>query len=61
MVVTLAVKGLKKKNVKCHNVTLERVSEWKLFGIILDEHLQLDKQISKLLKDCYLSLSMLKK
>ena len=38
-------------NVKCNNITLERVSEWKL----------LDKHISKLLKDCYWSLSILKK
>ena len=40
---------------------LERVSEWKLLGITLDKHFQLDKHISELLKDCYSSLSMLKK
>ena len=45
--------------VKCNNITLERASEWKLLGITLAEHL--DKHISKLLKDCYSSLSMLKK
>ena len=48
-------------SVKCNNTTIERVSEWKLLRITLDKHFQLDKHISKLLKDCYLSLSMLKK
>ena len=32
-----------------------------LLGIALDEHFQLDKHTSKLLKDCYSSLAMLKK
>ena len=50
-----------KVNVKCNNITLERVSEWKLLGVTLDEHFQLDKHYSKLCKDCYFSLSMLKK
>ena len=50
-----------KLNVKCNNVTLERVSEWKLLDITLREHFHLDNHISKLLKDCYSSLSMLKK
>ena len=40
-----------KLNVKCNNITLERVYE----------HFHLDKHISNLLKDCYLPLSMLKK
>ena len=39
----------------------ERVPEWKLLGITLNEHFQLDKHISKLLKDSCSSLSMLKK
>ena len=50
-----------KINVKCNNITLERISEWKLLGITLEELFHLDKHISKLLKDCYSSLSMLKK
>ena len=50
-----------KLNVKCNNITLERVSQWKSLGITLDEHFHLDKHISNLLKDCYSSLSMLKK
>ena len=50
-----------KINVKCNNITLERVSEWTLLGITLSEHFHLDKRISKLLKDCYSSLSTLKK
>ena len=39
-----------KLNIKCNNITLERVSEWKLLGSTLDEHFHLDKHISKLLK-----------
>ena len=39
-----------KLNVKCNNVTLERVSEWKLLDITLREHFHLDNHISKLLK-----------
>ena len=50
-----------KINVKCNSIILERVLEWKLLGITLDEHLQLDKHISKLLKYCYSSRSVLKK
>ena len=50
-----------KINVKCNSIILERVLEWKLLGITLDEHLQLDKPISKLLKYCYSSRSVLKK
>ena len=44
----------------CNSITLERVSEWKLLGITLNKHFHLEKQISRLLKDCYPSLSMLK-
>ena len=47
--------------VKCNNITLERVSEWKLYGTTFDEHFHFGKHMSKLLKDCYSSLSMLKK
>ena len=50
-----------KVNVKCNNITLERVSEWKLYGTTFDEDFHLGKHMSKLLKDCYSSLSMLKK
>ena len=42
-----------KINVKCNNITLERVSELKLLGIALDENFHLDKYILKLLKDYY--------
>ena len=41
-------------------MTLERVSDWTLLVIILDEHFQLDMYVLKLLKDCYSSLSLLK-
>ena len=47
--------------VKCNNITLERFPEWKLLGITLDEHFQLNKHISKLLNDCYSPLFILKK
>ena len=47
----------RKISVKCNNITLDRVPEWKL----LDEHFHLDKHISKLFKYCYSSLSMAKK
>ena len=50
-----------KINVKCNSIILERVLEWKLLGITLDEHLQLDKHISKLWKYCYSPRSVLKK
>ena len=50
-----------KINVNCNDVTLERVQEWKLLGITLDEHFQFHKHISKLLKDCYSTLCILKK
>ena len=50
-----------KLNVKCNNITLERVSEWKLLSITLDEYSHLDKHISNLFKECYSSLSVLKK
>ena len=49
-----------KINVKCNNITLERVSEWELLGVTLYKHFHLDKHYSKLLKYCYSSLSMLK-
>ena len=42
-----------KINVKCNNITLERVPEWKLLGITLGKHLQRDKNISKSLKAFY--------
>ena len=48
-------------NAKCNNITLEIVTAWKLLGILLGESFHLDKNISKLFKDCYLSLSMQKK
>ena len=41
-----------KLNVKCNNIILERVSQWKSLGITLAEYFHLDKHISNLLKDC---------
>ena len=41
-----------KLNVKCNNIILERLSQWKSLGITLAEYFHLDKHISNLLKDC---------
>ena len=45
----------------CNNTELERVTEWKLLGLTIDENLTLNNHISKMLKDSYLHLSTLKK
>ena len=39
-----------KVNIKCHNENIERVKEYKLLGVILDEHFE---QQSHVLKDGY--------
>ena len=43
----------------CNHITLERVSEWKLLGVTIDENLTLNKHVSLLLKNCYSYLSIL--
>ena len=46
----------------CSNsIKLERVSKPKLLGITIDEHLRLSSHTSKLLKNSYIHLSVLKK
>ena len=45
----------------CNNTKLERVIEWKLLGLTIDENLMLNIYISKMLKDSYSHLSILKK
>ena len=45
----------------CNNTELERVTEWKLLGLTIDENLTLNNHISKILKDSYSHLSILKK
>ena len=40
-----------KINIKCNNKNIERVKEYKLLGIILDEHFKLHSHANKLLKD----------
>lgn len=37
--------------VAINNITLDRVSKWKLLGVIVDENLTLSKHVSLLLKD----------
>ena len=44
----------------CNNTELERVTEWKLLGLTIDENLTLNNHISKMLKDSYSHLSILK-
>ena len=44
-----------------NNTELERVAEWKLLGLTIDENLTLNNHISKMLKDSYSHLSILKK
>ena len=45
----------------CNNTELERVTEWKLLGLTIDENLTLNNHISKMLKGSYSHLSILKK
>ena len=47
--------------VCCNNTDLERLTEWKLLGLTIDENLTLNNHISKMLKDFYSHLSILKK
>ena len=44
----------------CNNTELERITECKLLGLTIDENLTLNNHISKILKDSYLHLSILK-
>ena len=45
----------------CNNIKLEIVAEWKLLGLTINEHLPLSNHISKLLKDSYFLMCILKK
>ena len=45
-------------HICCNN---KRVTEWKLLGLTIDENLTLNNHISKILKDSYLHLTILKK
>ena len=44
----------------CNDTELERVTEWKLLVLTIDEDLTLNSHISKILKDSYSHLSILK-
>ena len=48
-------------HICCNNTELERVTEWKLLGLTIDENLTLNNHISKILKYSYSHLSILKK
>ena len=45
----------------CNNTELEKVTEWELLGLTINENLTLNNHISKMLKDSYSHLSILKK
>ena len=49
-----------KVNIKCNNKIIERAKEYKLLGIILDEHFELHSQVNKVLKDGYSTLRLLR-
>ena len=49
-----------KVNIKCNNKSVERVKEYKILGIILDEHFELHSHANKILKDGYSTLRILK-
>ena len=49
-----------KVNIKCDNENIERVKEYKLLGIILDEHFEIHSHVNKILKDGYSTLRILK-
>ena len=49
-----------KVNIKYNNKNIERVQEYKLLGIILDEHFELHSHVNKILKDRYSTLRTLK-
>ena len=40
-------------HICCNNNKLERVTEWKLLGLTIDENLTLNNHISKMLKESY--------
>ena len=45
----------------CNTTEPERITEWKLLGLTIDGNLTLNNHISKILKDSYSHLSILKK
>ena len=49
-----------KVNIKCNNKNIETVKEYKLLGIITDEHFELRSDVNKILKDGYSTLQILK-
>ena len=50
----------KQLQICCNNTELERVTEWKLLGLTIDENLTLSNHITKFLKHSYSHLSILK-
>ena len=52
--------GSNKVNIKCNNKNIAIVKEYKLLGIILDEHFELHSHVNKILKDGYSTSRTLK-
>ena len=49
-----------KVNFKCSNKNIERVKQYKVLVIMLDEHLELHSHVNKILKDGYSTSQTLK-
>ena len=47
--------------VNCNNQTIERVQQYKLIGVVIDEHFELYTHVRNILKNRYSTLTILKK
>ena len=47
--------------VNCNNQTIERVQQYKLIGVVIDEHFELYTHVRNILKNRYSTLKILKK
>ena len=47
--------------INCNNQTIERVQQYKLLGVVIDEHFELYTHVRNIFKNGYSTLKMLKK
>ena len=47
--------------ISCNNQTIERVQQYKLLGVAIDEHFELYTHVGNILKNGYSTLKVLKK
>ena len=47
--------------ISCNNQTIERVQQYKLLGVAIDEHFELYTHVRNILKNGYSTLKILKK